>query len=161
MKERDYYEPVKSAFEQLFKEKGSAYLEITADKPLSNKLKAEIRNRDIIFSFLREARPDITGFLKKDEYSTKFIIIEIKDEAIKLDHIYQTRKYAELIDASTVFLVSTVEIPEEIKKLSHIVFTLLSLPSYKKVILCHYNDDSKQIVDWYEKNPFEDDYFWK
>jgi hypothetical protein len=143
------------------KKKRPTHLEITADKPLSNKLKAEIRNRDIIFSFLREARPAITGFLKKDEYSTRFIIIEIKDEAIKLYHIYQSRKYVELMDASMVFLVSTVDIPEEIKKLSHIVFTLLSLPSYKKVILCHFDNDSKQTANWYEKNPFEDDYFWK
>jgi hypothetical protein len=63
-----------------------------ADKKFSNKLKAEIRDyRHIIFYFLKEVAPDITGFIKKD-YSSDFIVIEVKAEAVKLDHIYQTRK---------------------------------------------------------------------
>ncbi|MBI3842487.1 MAG: hypothetical protein HY295_05025 [Thaumarchaeota archaeon] len=161
-KEKDYYEPVKEAFERLFKEKGQVHLEITADKPFSNKLKSEITHRDIIFYFLKEARPDITGFIKMGTYSTRFIIVEIKDEAIKLDHIYQTRKYAELVGAEFVFLVSAEEIPDEIKKLAHVAFALLSLPySYKKLILCQFDKNSNQIIDWYEENPFEKEYIWK
>lgn len=162
MKEKDYYEPVKAVFEQLFKEKGNVYLEITAEKPFSNKLKSEITHRDIIFYFLKEARPDITGFIKMSTYSTRFIIIEIKDEALKLDHIYQTKKYLDLLDAWFVFLVSTEEIPEELKKLSKTIFPLLSTSYYmKKFLLCQFDKNSNQIVDWYEENPFEKEYLWK
>jgi len=161
MKEKEYYETIKSKFEQLFKEKKETYLEITANKNFSNKLKSQIlSNREIIFNFLKEAAPDITGFIKKD-YGTEFIVIEIKNEILKLDHIYQTRKYAELFDAKFAFLVSTREIPEEIKRLSKIVFSLLSLPAYKKLVLVQFDNNSKQFVDWFEENLFENEYYWK
>lgn len=161
MGEKDYYEPVKKELERLFSQKGQTYLEITADKPFSNKLKAEIKNRDIIFSFLKEARPDITGYYKKD-YSTHFIVVEIKDEIIKLDHIFQTKKYAELLGAYFIFLVSTKEIPDEIKKLHHVIFSLLSMVyTYNRIVLCQYDETTNQIVDWYEKNPFEEESHWK
>lgn len=163
MKEKDYYEPVKDIFEKLFKERGEVYLEITADKPLSNKLKAEVNDhRGIVFYFLKEARPDICGYFKKDGSSKQFIILEIKNTVLKLDDIHQTRKYAELLEGRYVFLISTKEIPEEIKKLHGVSYSLLSLSySYDKIILCQFDEKSGQIVDWYEKNLFEDDYTWK
>src|SRR3972149_9068145 len=97
--ERDYYKPIKAKLEELLGTKFSNFhLEITADKKFSNKLKTEISpNRDIIFHFLKEAAPDITGFIK-GEYSSDFIVVEIKNEEIKIDHIYQTKKNAELFN---------------------------------------------------------------
>ncbi len=163
MKERDYYKPIKTAFEKLFKEKGEVYLEITADKPLSNKLKSEVNDhRGIVFYFLKEARPDICGYFMKDSNSKRFIIIEIKNTPLKLDDIHQTRKYAELLEGYFVFLVSTKEIPEEIKKLHKSAHSLLSLPyCYERIFLCQYDEKSEQIVDWFENNVFEIDYKWK
>ncbi len=164
MNEKKYYEPIRKEFEELFKDKGEISLEITANKKFSNNLKAQISNhREIIFYFLKEAAPDISGFRKRDLriYS---IVIEIKDEVIKLDHIYQTRKYAELFDAKFAFLVSTQEIPEEIKKLSKAVRSLLSLPySYppKRLVMVQFNKDTNKFVDWFEENPFKDEYLWK
>ena len=163
MIEKDYYELIKNAFEKLFKIKGDIYLEITADKQLSNKLKTEVSNhRGIVFYFLREARPDICGYFKREDHLVQFIIIEVKNTVLKLDDIHQTRKYAELLEGRFVFLVSTKEIPEEIKKLHQVSYSLLSLPySYDKIILCQFDEKSNEIVDWYEKNLFEDDYIWK
>lgn len=161
MKEKDYYEPVKNAFEKLFNEKGTVYLEITSDKPLSNKLKAQTsKHRDIIFYFLKEAKPDITGFLQRDGHSNSMIVIEVKKDEIKLDNIYQARKYGELLETQFVFLVSPKEIPEEIKKLSSVTIDLLSLPYYKKLVLCQFDEKANQIVDWYEENPFMVERFW-
>ncbi|MGI0023047.1 MAG: hypothetical protein ACRD9Q_09330 [Nitrososphaeraceae archaeon] len=160
MKEKNYYEPVKRVFEKLFKEKGDAYLEITADGQPSNKLKEKIRNRDIIFSFLNDARPDITGFLPQ-QFSSKFIIIEIKEGEIKLDHIYQTRKYIDLFEAYFGFLVSTKEIPVEIKKLTDITHSILNVGQYRSFILCQYDADTESIVDWHKENPFEINYYWR
>lgn len=156
MTEEIYYESIKSAFEKLFKAKGEPYFEITAKKTLSKKLKKELlKNRDIIFSFLREVAPDITGFVKKD-YSTDFIIIEVKDKTIKLENIYQVKKYAELFGAKYAFLVSTKEIPLEIEKLLRVVLDISSLPLYGKLILVEFDKDTNSFVEWVDKNPFED-----
>jgi hypothetical protein len=153
--ERSYYASIKEWLEQILKEKFASYhLEITADKKFSNVLKAQIdRNRDLIFNFLKEAPPDITGFVK-GEYSREFIVAEVKKQPIKLDDIYQTRKYAELFDARYALLVSTEEIPEEIMRLSKVCFPdLLSLPAYKRLTLVHFADNGKSSV-WFEENPF-------
>jgi len=85
-RERDYYKTIKTKLEELIRTKFSNFhLEITADKKFSNKLKPEISphgHRDIIFRFLNEAVPEITGFIN-GEYPSDFIIIEIKNEEIK------------------------------------------------------------------------------
>lgn len=157
--EKDYYEPIKTKLEELMSTKFSNFhLEITADKKFTNKLKAEISphgHRDIIFHFLREAAPDITGFIKGD-YSSDFIVIEIKNEELKIDDIYQTRKYAELFNAKYALLISTKEIPEEIKRLSKVVYSLLSGGyGYEKITVVYFNAGKGSFVEWFEKNPFE------
>lgn len=154
--EREYYKTIKDKLAHLLTTKfRDFYLEITADKKFSNRLKAKISQyREIIFYFLKEAAPDITGFIEK-EYSSDFITVEVKREKIKLDDIYQTRKYAELFDARYALLISTKEIPEEIKRLSKQVFSLLSLPAYKKMAIVQYNEEVGEFVEWFEENPFE------
>ena len=117
-KEKQLYEVIKERLEEILKAKfNDFYLEITADTGFSNKLKSEIpRGREIIFNFLKKARPDITGFVKENSFSY-FIVVEIKSSSIELDDIYQTKKYAQLLEAKYVLLISTNEIPEEIKRL--------------------------------------------
>jgi len=111
-KERRLYEPVKALlFETLKTKFEELHLEITADKTFSNKLKSQVNsNRDIIFLFLKDAAPDITGFIK-EQYEVGFVVVEVKAEKLKLDDIYQTKKYAELFDAKYALLVTTEEIP--------------------------------------------------
>src|SRR3990172_4267314 len=105
--ERELYEPVKAQLERLLQSSPVEFhLEITAEKNFSNKLKAAVpQHREIILFFLKEAPPDITGFIR-GQYSTDFLVVEIKPEKIKLDDIYQTKKYAELFEAKYVLLVS-------------------------------------------------------
>jgi hypothetical protein len=154
--EREYYGVIKAKIEEILKAKFKDFnLDITADKKFSNEIKAEIPDyRQMIFYFLKEVAPDITGFIRRD-YSSDFIVIEVKAEAVKLDHIYQTRKYAELFDAKYALLVSTEEISEEIKRLSKTVYSLLSLPGYKHMTLVHFDGGSKEFVEWFLENPFE------
>ena len=106
-KEKEYYEAIKTNLEQLLAARSVPFhLEITADKKFSNELKAHIEpNRDIIFHFLKEAAPDITGFIKKSHFPD-FIVVEVKKETIKLDDIYQAKKYQDLFNAKFTFLVS-------------------------------------------------------
>lgn len=161
-KEEDYYSGITQKFRALFESKGNeTHFEITANKRFSNKLKSKISDyRHIIFSFLKEVAPDITGFISKVNLSD-FIVVEVKNEEMKLDHVYQTRKYAELFDAKFAFLISTEEIPEEMKRLSKVVYSLLSLPAYRRLTLIHLDEVSDSFRDWYPENPFDNEYYWR
>lgn len=162
-KEAEYYPLIKAKLEELLKTKTiNSYLEITASKKFSNKLKAEIREgRDIIFLFLKEASPDITGFIKKDSWAD-FIVIEFKRDKIKLDDIYQTRKYRDLFDAKFVFLISLNPIPEEIKRLHKTTYEILSMPHYSYAfVLVQFDEKVGNFIEWYPENPFEKDTYWK
>ena len=161
--EKEYYPMIKAKLEELLNTKNANfYLEITANKKFSDKLKAEIRKgRDIIFQFLKEASPDITGFIK-NKYSSDFIVVEFKREKIKLDHIYQTRKYGDLFAAKFAFLVFLRSIPEEVKRLYEVTYPLLSSPgNYGAFVLVHFNEESGEFGEWYPENPFEKDLYWK
>lgn len=156
--ESSYYEMIKERIEEILREKTpDCYVEITASRKFSNKLKAQINphgHKDIIFHFLREAAPDVTGFIKR-ENSSDVIIVEVKDNEMKVDDIYQTRKYAELFSAKYALLVSTREIPEEIKRLSKVVYQLLSGGyGHEKMVLAYFNPVEGRFAEWFEKNPF-------
>ncbi|MEE9324436.1 MAG: hypothetical protein V3U90_02610 [Dehalococcoidia bacterium] len=154
LKEKSLYQPVKTELEAIIKAKFPEFhLEITAKKSFSNELKSHIpQGRDIIFLFLKEASPDITGFIKQQN-GVDFLIAEIKAEKIKLNDIYQTKKYAELFDARYALLVSTKEIPVEIKRLSKVVYSMLSLPAYKTLTIANF-DSHRGFVEWFPENPF-------
>ncbi len=161
--EKEYYPLIKSKLEELLKIRtANIYLEITASKKFSNKLKAEIpKGREIIFQFLREASPDITGFIK-NKYSSDFIVVEFKREKIKLDDIYQARKYKDLFAAKFALLVTLRPIPEEIKRLHKATYPLLSsLSTYEAFVLVNFNEESGEFKEWYPESPFENDIYWK
>jgi len=156
MIERSYYESVRNWLEQVLKEKyASFHLEVTANRQFSNVLQSQIDpSRDLIFAFLKEAAPDITGFVKKDSASLReFVVVEVKTTPIKLDDIYQTRKYAELFDARYALLISTSEIPEKITRLSRVVIPLLMLPANKQLTLVRFGDEGRAIT-WLPECPF-------
>jgi len=157
-KEKQLYEVIKEKLEEILKVKfNDFYLEITADTGFSNKLKSEIpRGREIIFNFLKKARPDITGFVKENSFSY-FIVIEVKNTSIELDDIYQTKKYAQLFGAKYALLISTNEIPEEIKRLDKTIYPHLLSGGYgyERIVLVHFDINRKEFVEWYEKNPFK------
>jgi len=157
-KEKQLYEVIKEKLEEILKVKfNDFYLEITADTGFSNKLKSEIpRGREIIFNFLKKARPDITGFVKENSFSY-FIVVEVKNTSIELDDIYQTKKYAQLFGAKYALLISTNEIPEEIKRLDKTIYPHLLSGGYgyERIVLVHFDINRKEFVEWYEKNPFK------
>lgn len=154
LREQDLYDPIKTKLHSLMAtEFPEFHLEITANRRFGNELKSRIpQHQDIIFHFLREAAPDITGFVQQ-QYSVDFVVVEIKKEAIKLDDIYQTRKYAELFGAKYALLVSTQDIPEELRRLWRVNYFLLALPAYKTLTLVQY-DTRTGFVDWFPTNPF-------
>lgn len=80
--------------------------------------------------------------------------MEIKAEKLKVDDIFQTRKYAELFEAKYALLVTTEEIPEEIKRLSKVVFPLLYLGSYRTFNLVHFDEEAGEFREYFPENPF-------
>lgn len=156
--EGDYYPIIKTKIENLLKAKSKkCHIEITANS-FSDKLKNELLrtqgHREIIFYFVKKARPDLTGFIE-GEYSSDFLIVEIKTKKIELGDVYQTREYAELFNAKYSLLISTKEIPAEIKGLSRATPNLLlSGYGYEKIVLAHYDNEKEDFVEWFEKNPF-------
>jgi hypothetical protein len=153
--ERDFYPAVKDWLEKELRQRfQNVYLEITANRTFTKAIKEQIPSgREIIFNFLREAAPDITGFIK-GQFQSEFIVVEVKNEVIKLDDIYQTKKYADLFDAQYALLVSPEEIPEELIRLSRSVPNLLNLSHYlKRFVLVRLEVESGNTV-WFEKNPF-------
>ena len=138
--EKDYYQPVLDRLKILLKEKMSNFhLEITAEG-FSRKLKAEVRE-DIIWHFLqkREARPDITGFVK-GQYWSDFIVVEVK----------------------IAILISPQPIPGKIKQLEKARPSLLLTPSHlQTVVLARFDKDTNKFVEWYKENPFEKGFYWK
>ena len=165
MKEENYYEPIKNKLSELFASKTSNYyLEITANKTFSNKLKEGVESfRNLIFYFLKQASPDITGFVKKEHYSD-FIVIEFKKEPLKIDDVYQTKKYQNLFNSKFTFLISLFPVPEEIKRLhkDNLIPTLLSGRTYSEnIVLVQFDKNTNEFVEWYPENPFEKDSYWK
>jgi len=171
-KEREYYEIIKTRVEELFKRKVNDFLfEITANKKFNEQLKYEIpKNRAIIFSFLKKAPPDITGFTKIGS-SSYFIVVDVKKDKIKLEDIYQLRKYRDLFNAKFAFLISLRPIPAEIKRLCELEFNILfhsswsypylTLVSVDEKMLPHINNAKDVFIDWFPENPFENDQYWR
>lgn len=152
--ERDLYPSVKAWLEELLRQRfATVHLEITAKRKFSNVLKQQIdQGREVIFYFLREAPPDLAGFVREASGLRTFVVVEVKREPIRLDDIYQARKYAELFDATIALLVSPHEIPEEIRRLSRAVHGLLAVPAYKDLTLVRFVDGTG--VEWFPKDPF-------
>lgn len=164
MAEADFYEPIKERLENLFATKGKqAHLEITATKGLSEKLKQKIpQNREIVFVFLKK-KPDLFGFVD-EQYSSDLITIEVKEKIEKLNDIYQAKLYKEVFDAKYGFLIVTQPIPEEIKRLCRNTFNILRSSgddTYRFLAIGQFDKESGSFVDWFEKNPFEEEYYWK
>jgi len=166
MSEKDYYKPIKGKLVEFFRAKvGSAvHLEVIANGKFSNRLKAETPDSiNIIFTFLKakEFAPDITGFIKRS-YSSDFIVAEIKDKPTKVDHIYQAKKYSDLLQAKFAFLITTHQIPEEIKRLCKTNHRILFMPStYEFFALVWFDKETEEFKDWYPENPFEKELYWK
>ena len=164
-KEEEYYPLIKTSMEEVLKTKTTdVYLEITASKKFSDRLKNEIQpERDIIFNFLKQAAPDIPGFIKVKN-SSNFIVIEFKTAKLKLDDIYQAKKYRDLFGASYTFLISLEPIPEEIKRLNKALNDQLvqsGLSYFQTFVLCWFELKQKKFLELYPENPFEKEGYWK
>lgn len=155
--ERVYYPVVKEWLEGLLTQRfGWCYLEITARRRFSNEIKAHIpRGREIIFQFLKQTAPDITGFVDRAKGSG-FIIVDMKTKIITLQDVYQVKRYAELFGAQWGLLLSTAPIPEEFRRLREVVPVVYStLTGHGEITLGFLREEGEKLtVEWFPADPF-------
>jgi hypothetical protein len=98
-----------------FSQDENPYLEIIGGKrDFSEKLKREFDTLTLQMIYNEGIYPDLIGYVQKKSSSPKeIIVVEIKDEPIKLRHIEQARFYKEIFNASFGLLISSKGIPEE------------------------------------------------
>ena len=138
--ERDLYEPVRGYLINMLKRKYSNFhLEVTANGNYSETLKHVVRH-DIVFSFLKTASPDLTGYILKRGVNLRvvrssdvedFMTVEVKLEKIKLRDIFQAKMYGDLFYARYALLVSPDIIGEEIRRLQEKLYILNRFRNWK------------------------------
>ena len=167
--EKELYEPIKKYLLNAFTEKfGNCYLEVTAQGVFSEPLKSVVSN-DIIFHFLgRKAAPDLTGFIHTGGTQwtpwtissiKDFVTVEIKNEKITLQDVYQAKMYGDLFQAKYALLVSSRLIPEEIKRLDQRLFAVTHryMTGWHLYIGC-WSSEVNRIAEseWLPRSPYED-----
>lgn len=125
--EERLYEPVKEYLSRRLTTYPSNYyhLEITAHGTFSEQLKRVVQD-DIVFSFLKRDRPDLTGFILRknidknlatSRHVRSLITVEVKPDKVALQDIYQASRYGDLFHAEYALLISLEPLQEEIKRL--------------------------------------------
>jgi hypothetical protein len=85
------------------------------------------------------------------------MVVELNNEPLILDDIYQLKKYADLFDAKYSLLISTDEIPDELKRLRDVIPDLLSRSvGHNKLTIVHYDIKQHSFLDWFPEDPFPD-----
>lgn len=114
MAEKSLYKNVVLALNIKFRSLGECYFEVTAEGKFSPKLERKLDDYALFIFKEEKYSPDITGFLtKKETYGTseKIILAEVK-KRIRLTSIYQTKRYAEILNAEYALLISPEPLSE-------------------------------------------------
>ena len=124
--EKNLYDPIKKALEQFLGQENKLYLEDTHKNSISKKLKDLFDNAAFLFLMSQKVSPDLMGYVEEaksrfglgiDEGSTtEKIIVEVKNEEIKILDLYQAKRYAEVFGAKYAFLISIEDVPGELKR---------------------------------------------
>lgn len=167
--EKDLYEPIKAYLDNMLaKNFSNHHLEITARGNYTETLKRLVRY-DIIFSFLKTASPDITGFVLKEGVNKtiarssdveSFITVEVKPDKLTLQDVFQAKMYGDLFYAKYAFLISPQIIGEEVRRLHnrlHILNRFRNWKVYTGQAVLEKSD--KLIIEvrdiiWFPETPF-------
>ncbi len=97
-----------------FEFEDNPYLEIAASGKISETLKKEFDDETFLTLGSEGKFPDIMGFVKRKESGPKELItVEIKNQPIKLMHIFQAQLYQVIFNSTLGFLISPKGITEE------------------------------------------------
>ena len=166
MVEAELYEPVMSCLRSSLVAVGkSVFLEIAAVTGLSERMKRAIPKGDeIVFSFLRKHKPDIVGVIEGENVMNPLVVAEVKAKSLSLDDVFQTKRYKDLLQARGGFLVTVKPIPEDLRRLCGQNGDLLHSASdgpYKFLAICQFDIAAGKFIDWFQDDPFQQEYRWK
>ena len=152
MIESDLYNPIEHEMKNLLASYGCSeiHVEITATNRFSVFLKEKFG--EVLTLLDKSFSPDLSGTYKKT--SEKKIIVEVKKDDIRIQNIYQTISYFELIDANIGILVSPNEIPIRIKKFLDRKPHLLQ-NKMRKIFIVTFNLRENKFLEnsWYPFQP--------
>ena len=154
MAESDLYEPIKEALKVAFPK---LYLEVTATK-IDDYMKEALDDQALAILLKERKRPDLMGFTGQIE-NRKIAVVEVKDDKLGLDSIYQIKKYAEILGAQYAFLIYTEKLPEELRRFLERKLEVLAYSAGARIILIRYlkNIDQLEVVEnspshyWYNQ----------
>jgi len=112
--EKSLYDSVVLVLNGKFGSLGKCYFEVTAEGKFSSKLERKLDDYALFIFKEEKYSPDIIGFLIKKETSgtsEKIIVAEVK-KRIRLTSIYQTKRYAEILNAEYALLISPEPLSE-------------------------------------------------
>ncbi len=163
MAEADWYEAVQATLaEQLSTVVTNFYLDTSATKGFNENIKAAIpEGREIVFSFTHK-RPDIIGYVRR-QYSKDLVVVEVKENSLAIEDIYQAKMYKEVFAARYGFLVTASPIPEVLKRLCKQTYSILhsideGTHSFLRIARFH---RAGGFIEWFEENPFLQEFYWK
>ena len=114
MAEKSLYNNVVLVLNRKFDSLGECHFEVTAEGKFSLGLQRKLDDYALFIFKEEKYSPDITRFLiKKETYGTseKIIVAEVK-KRITLTSIYQTKRYAEILNAEYALLISPQPLSE-------------------------------------------------
>jgi hypothetical protein len=165
MKEAALYTIVAERLMRHFVDAGSntVRVEVTA-AGFPEKIKEAIpEHRNIIFSFLKSSRPDITGVISDNNGGHHLMVAEIKTSPLELKDVYQTKRYKDLLCAPYAFLISTQEIPIALKRVCSLnppaMLSSVGDP-FGFLALARFFDNAREFHDWFPQNYFADEHRW-
>jgi hypothetical protein len=155
-REEKLYAPIMETLERIFSLLGVCHFENTSNG-FSEKAR-ELLDDDILFILkIQKMYPDLTGYLiEKHAHNTcKIIVVEVKDHKPTLNDIYQTKKYAETLNASLALLVSPKKTSVELKRFLIKRKGQITTFFPKNQVLIGLYDEAKKSIEFDEELCFE------
>jgi hypothetical protein len=115
-------------------------------------------------AFLASIVPDIAGVIEGQVFLSPLAIAEVKAKSLTLEHVYQAKRYKDVLQARCGFLVTDRPIPEELKRLCDKNWDILNSVSdsvYKFLAIGQFDIAAGTFNDWFPEDPFQQARFWE
>ena len=144
-KERALYESVRLLLIDKFRSMGGeVYLEDTSEGEFSPKLREALEFMMLHVLRVEKMKPDLTGYHQKTQTWIDRIVVEIKARKLRTKDLYQSKMYADVMNAAYCILVSSESLTREMREFIN-KRNLLTRPQ-KNVIITKYVKDENDLI---------------
>lgn len=144
--EKELYEKTKMIFYEKFKKIGECYIEVTSRK-IGDTIKRRLDDNFLFFLNAEKIFPDLTGYVIENGACNR-IVVEIKNERIKIRDIYQTKMYGELFNSTYSYLISSEPLSEEMRRFLRLNPYIISYSAgYRKIKIAQVDIDKNDILE--------------